>query len=412
MLAAVTADLRAHLETSLGSTYSIERELGGGGMSRVFVATETRLGRRVVVKVLNPDVAHGVSAERFEREMRMAAGLQDPRIVPVLAAGEAGGIPFYTMPFVDGESLRARMQRGRIPITESIDILRDLALALEYAHAHGVVHRDIKPENILLTGGRARDDSHEAAATRAATAVVTDFGIAKAIAAATTGSVASDGVGGPVHGLTQTGMSLGTPAYMAPEQAVGDTMLDARADIYAWGVVAFELLAGAHPFAPRGTSQAMVAAHISEVAPPLASRVPAVPPGLAAVVDQALRKNPAERPPNAADLLRTLDRARGHVSVPVRGEPRPWRSATLVVAAVLAVAAGAWAVTRALSDGGNSEVAAVRSIAVLPFTSAAADTTSAYLGDGMADALTTALTKVPALRVVANRSAAVARGRT
>src|SRR5688500_13565827 len=223
MLAAVTADLRAHLESSLGATYAFERELGGGGMARVFLATETRLGRRVVVKALDPDLAHGVSAERFERETRMAAGLQDPRIVPVLTAGDAGGIPFYTMPFVDGESLRARIQRGRVPLTECVAILRDVALALEYAHAHGVVRRDIKPENILLTGSRrGHNSSGDAAGPHAATAVVTDFGIAKAIAAATTGSLAGDAlVGGPVHGLTQTGMSLGTPAYMAPEQALG-----------------------------------------------------------------------------------------------------------------------------------------------------------------------------------------------
>ena len=412
MLAAVTADLRAHLEASLGSTYSFERELGGGGMSRVFVATETRLGRRVVVKVLNPDVAHGVSAERFERETRMAASLQDPRIVPVLAAGDADGIPFYTMPFVDGESLRARIQRGRVPLTESVAILRDLALALEYAHAHGVVHRDIKPENILLTRSRAEDASREADGTRAGTAVVTDFGIAKAIAAATTGSLDTGGVGGAMHGLTQTGMSLGTPAYMAPEQALGDAAVDARADIYAWGVVAFELLAGAHPFAPRGTSQAMVAAHISEVAPPLASRAPALPPALAEVVDQALRKHPAERPPNATHVLRVLDQTGAHSTASGRTGTSRSRLPMVVAGVVLAVAAaGAWAATRAFRDRGSSEVAAVRSIAVLPFTSGASDTTSAYLGDGMADALMTALTKVPQLRVVANRSAAVARGR-
>ncbi|MGH7534360.1 MAG: serine/threonine-protein kinase, partial [Gemmatimonadales bacterium] len=229
----MSADLRAHLQASLGGAYAIERELGGGGMSRVFVALETRLGRRVVVKLLRPDLAPGVSADRFEREIRVAAQLQDPRIVPVLHAGDAGGIPYYTMPLVEGESLRSRIARGPVPLGEAVAVLRDIALALECAHDRGVVHRDIKPENVLLSGR---------------TAMVTDFGIAKAIAAA-----AEAGSGDT---LTDVGTVLGTPAYMAPEQVAGGEV-DHRADLYAWGVVAYEVLAGTHPFADKATPQAV-----------------------------------------------------------------------------------------------------------------------------------------------------------
>ena len=229
-----TDDLRDRLDQLLSGQYRIERELGGGGMSRVFAAEELALGRRVVVKVLAPELAEDLSAERFAREAKLAARLQDPRIVPVLAAGSIGNLPYYTMPFVEGESLRARMARAAspgqaIPTTEAIAVLRDVALALEYAHAHDVVHRDIKPENVLLSGR---------------TAVVADFGIAKALAAANTTA------GTPGATLTEAGISLGTPAYMAPEQAVGDAV-DHRADLYAWGVMAYELLAGEHPFAGK-----------------------------------------------------------------------------------------------------------------------------------------------------------------
>ena len=271
-------DLRA----LLGGTYRIDRELGGGGMSRVFLAEEIALGRRVVVKVLPPDLTSVLSAARFEREVRVAARLQHPHIVPLLAAGQVGELLYYTMPLVDGESLRARLDQQReLPVAEAARLLREVASALAYAHREGVVHRDIKPDNILL--------SHRHA-------MVTDFGVARAVLEA---------VG--TETLTHTGMAVGTPAYMAPEQAAGDA-IDHRADIYALGTVAYEMLAGQPPF--RGsTFQSLVAAQLTQTPAPLAQARPTVPPDLAAIVHRCLEKRPADRFQDAAELGAALDRS-------------------------------------------------------------------------------------------------------
>ncbi|HEY4320591.1 MAG TPA: protein kinase [Gemmatimonadales bacterium] len=276
-------DLRDQLQEHLGAAYRLERELGGGGMSRVFVAEEIRLGRQVVIKVLSPDLAQGLNVERFEREIRLAASLQQAQIVPLLTAGEVNGIPYFTMPYVDGESVRARLSQGRIPISEVVMILRDVARALAYAHARGVVHRDIKPDNVLLSGG---------------TAVVTDFGIAKAISASRTGA--------PGATLTQLGTSIGTPAYMAPEQVAGDPDLDHRVDLYALGCMGYELLTGQQPFANR-TPQKMLAAHLSEAVPLATALRPDTPPELAQVIVQLMAKDPAQRPQSATEVLRAVD---------------------------------------------------------------------------------------------------------
>lgn len=279
----MTTALRDQLQKSLGDAYRLERELGGGGMSRVFVAEELRLERKVVVKVLSPDLAQGLSAERFEREIRTVAALQQANIVPVLTTGETDGLPFYTMPYVEGESLRAHLARGPLPITEVVGIMKDVSKALAYAHQRGIVHRDIKPDNVLLSGG---------------TAVVTDFGIAKAISMARTGS------GGAT--LTQIGTSIGTPAYMAPEQAAGDANIDHRADIYALGAMTYELLSG-HPVFPERTAQRMLAAHMGEAPRPITELRGGVPALLADLVMRSLAKDPNDRPEHAGDIARVLD---------------------------------------------------------------------------------------------------------
>jgi len=272
-------DLRERLQASLGRTYSVERELGGAGMSRVFVANETALGRHVVLKVLPPELVAGVNVDRFKREIQVAARLQHPHIVPVLSAGEFEGLPFYTMPLVDGSSLRDRLAAGPLSITEIVSIVREVARALAYAHAHGVVHRDIKPDNVLLTGNSA---------------TVTDFGIAKALSAARV-----DGAGSPT--LTAIGTSLGTPAYMAPEQAAGDPMADHRADVYSLGCMAYELLTGQPPFAGLTVHQ-LFAAHMGTKPVPVSHERPDTPPALADLVMCCLEKEPADRPQSASGI--------------------------------------------------------------------------------------------------------------
>ena len=277
-------DLREQLEATLRDSYTLGRELGGGGMSRVFLADEHRLNRKVVVKVLPPELMQGLSAERFEREILLAASLQQANIVPVLSAGDSAGAPYFTMPYVDGESLRARLAHGPLSIAEATSILRDVARALAYAHERGVVHRDIKPDNVLLSRG---------------TAVVTDFGIAKAIAASATG-------GPRASTLTQLGTALGTPAYIAPEQAAGDPNIDHRADIYAFGCMAYELLTGRPPFEAK-TPQRLLAAHLSETPRPVTELRPDTPPDLALLVARCLEKEPDARPRSADELLAALD---------------------------------------------------------------------------------------------------------
>jgi len=226
-------ELLERLQPTLGGMYTLERDLGGGGMARVFAAHERALGRRVVIKVLPPDTAARVSIERFKREITLAAPLQQANIVPLLSAGDVDRLPYYTMPFVEGESLRVRLTRNReLPIGEAIGILKEVARALAFAHEHGVVHRDVKPDNVLLSGG---------------TAMVTDFGVAKALSVSTNAGES---------GLTSLGVALGTLAYMAPEQATADPSIDHRADVYAFGAVAYEMLSGQPAFAGR-SPQAM-----------------------------------------------------------------------------------------------------------------------------------------------------------
>jgi serine/threonine-protein kinase len=278
-------ELRGRLERALAGTYEFQRELGGGGMSRTYLAVEHALNRRVVVKVLAPELLAGISVERFRREVLLAAQLQHPHVVPVLTAGDAGGLPWFSMPYVDGDSLRRRLERGPVGTGEVISILRDVARALAYAHAHGIVHRDIKPDNVLLSAGSA---------------TVTDFGIAKAISAARTDA------GGRQATLTQVGTSIGTPTYMAPEQAAADPDADHRVDIYAFGVMAYELIAGQPPF--QGSTPArLLAAHMTETPRDLRSVRADVPGPLAELVMACLAKDPDARPQQARELARVLE---------------------------------------------------------------------------------------------------------
>ena len=294
--------IRDQLQQTLGTAYTLERQLTGGGMSHVFVAEETALRRKVVVKVLPQEVAATVNADRFKREIMVAARLQHPHIVPVLTTGETHGVPYYTMPFVEGESIRAILARTGVAlsITEVIGILRDVAKALAYAHDHGIVHRDIKPDNVLMSGGSA---------------TVTDFGIAKAIAASRT-----DPGSGEQHQptLTQIGTSIGTPAYMAPEQAAGDPATDHRSDIYSFGCMAYELLAGRPPFVEKSPRRLM-GAHMSDIPEDVRSHRPETPVVLAQLVMKCLEKEPNDRPQRAGEIVGVLEGVTsggGHAAMP------------------------------------------------------------------------------------------------
>ncbi|MFN8572106.1 MAG: FlgO family outer membrane protein [Gemmatimonadaceae bacterium] len=384
------------LLSGLADRYTVERELGGGGMSRVFLATERELNRQVVIKVLSTDVAAGVSLERFGREIQLAASLQQANIVPLLSAGNVDGVPYYTMPYVDGESLRTRLQQGQLPsISKCVGILRDVARALSYAHGHGVVHRDIKPDNILLSHGLA---------------VVADFGIAKAVSASR--------ARGEGDTLTQVGTSLGTPAYMSPEQVAGDPNVDHRADIYAWGCVGYELLTGEPPFV-RFSPQRVMAAHLSETPVPVTERRADVPPLLARLVMQALAKEPADRPQDARLLVRELEGAftpgaeTPAVVAPPKGASRLRIIGAGIAMLVLTVALLlAW---RARQPSGTPSSAAStstdRSIAVLPLANLSGDKADDFFGIGLAEEMTRALAK-SGVRVIGRSSAAalMARG--
>jgi serine/threonine protein kinase len=276
-------DLAERVQASLGDAFQVVRALGGG-VARAFVVRDVALDRDVVVKVLPLEFARGIDRQRFRREIRLAATLQHPNIVPLLTTAETSDLLSYTMPYVHGESLRHRLSSGPFAIDEAMRVMRELADALGAAHAAGIVHRDIKPENVLLSHGHA---------------LVTDFGVAKALAAAQPTAT----IGGS---FTSAGVAVGTPEYMAPEQAAGDPTVDHRADLYALGVVGYELLAGQSPFAGR-TPQRMMAAHAIERPRSLTHARPDTPPALVRLIDKLLAKNPADRPATAPEVVRALD---------------------------------------------------------------------------------------------------------
>jgi serine/threonine-protein kinase len=370
----VSTTLREELQAALGSAYTIERELGGGGMGRVFLATETGLGRRVVIKVLAPELVIGVSGERFRREIELAAGLQHPHIVPVHATGRAGNLLYYTMPYVEGESLRGRLTReGELPVAETVRILSEVARALAYAHRRGIVHRDIKPDNILLAEGEAQ---------------VTDFGIAKALSAASADEAT----------LTSIGLALGTPAYMAPEQAAADRSADHRVDLYALGVVAYEMLAGQPPFTGR-TAQQLIAAHATETPMPIDRRRPSVPAQLGDLIARLLAKHAADRPQSADEVLTALQAATTPVTptVPLPAQRQVAHRGRWLVAGGIAGLALVVMVAFFRSHDRPTSLDR-RVIAIAPFRVTGADSSLGYLREGMVDLLAAKLGGTAALR--------------
>ncbi|MEO6529072.1 MAG: serine/threonine-protein kinase, partial [Gemmatimonadaceae bacterium] len=370
----MSTPLAEQVQRALGEGYRVERELGGGGMSRVLVARDLNLDRDVVVKVLSDEQTAGVSADRFRREIQLIAKLQHPHVVSILSAGTAGGSLYYVMPFVTGETLRERIVReGPLPIADAVRLLREVLDALAFAHDHGVVHRDIKPENVLIGAGHA---------------VVADFGIAKALRES--------------GNMTSAGFAIGTPAYMAPEQATADPTTDHRADLYAVGVLGYELLTGAPPF--TGSTQQVITAHITAAAAPIRSRRADVPDAVADVLTRALAKNPADRPQSAREMIATLE----SVTTPPRTASRPTarssrRRLPYAVAGAIAialVAIGAYA-TRARTNAtpASTVVTGADLIAVMPL-SAVSDSSLARLGQDLVVTLSTNLDGVGSLHTV------------
>jgi eukaryotic-like serine/threonine-protein kinase len=343
------------IERSLSSQYTVERELGGGGMSRVFVAFDEGLGRRIVVKVLSPELAASVSIERFRREIRVAANLVHPHIVPLLSAGDADGLPYYTMPYIEGESLRARLRRDqRLSVAEATRLAQEVAGALDYAHRQGIVHRDIKPENILLHEGHA---------------MVMDFGIARAVTQSATGDT-----------LTQIGVAIGTPTYMSPEQAAADPDVDARADVYSLGCVFYELLTGQPPYT-GDTPRALMSQHFSAAIPRARATRAEVPAALDDVIASALVKDPAERCASASLFSAALQQFGTTTSRPADGE---------------SIARVGPIVSRSRTDK--------PAIGVLPFDNLSPDPADEYFADGLTDEVITDLSAIRALRVIARAS--------
>jgi TolB-like protein/tetratricopeptide (TPR) repeat protein len=392
------ADIPTQLAEALRDRYVIERELGRGGMATVYLARDLKHSRPVALKILLPELAVVLGPDRFQREIRFAARLQHPHILTVLDSGEAAGQLWFTMPYVEGESLRARLARERrLSVADALSVLQDVAQALAYAHRHGVVHRDIKPENILLT-----EDA----------ALVTDFGVAKPMAAA-----GDDGV------ITTVGLALGTPQYMAPEQIAGDPSLDQRADLYAFGVVAYEVLAGEPPFR-AASPRAILAAHLVEQAPPLITKRPDVPPQVAQVVASCLEKDPDARPESASAIVQALQAAHTPGGTTISGirplePPRRrrftrWQLAAGALALLLLLGAGAMtfvprssrAALFTILTRGPARLDPGR-VLVAPFENETGDSSLAFLGNMTADWISQGLARTGTVDVVDARTAAI-----
>jgi serine/threonine protein kinase/Flp pilus assembly protein TadD len=344
-------DLINQLRQSVADRYAIEREVGRGGMATVFLAQDLRHRRPVALKVLHPQLATALGPERFLREIQIAARLQHPHIVPLYESGQAGDLLFYVMPFIPGESLRQRLEREpQLPLDEAVRIARGVAAALDYAHRQQIVHRDIKPENVMLHEGEA---------------VVTDFGIAKAVSAAAADS------------LTQTGTSIGTPAYMSPEQAGGEAELDGRSDIYSLGAMLYEMVAGSAPFTGP-TLQAIISKLFTDTARPIRELRADTPDWLESAVFRCLEKPASARFATASQLAQALTWPAGTSTPP-------------------GIPAG--------TTGGKS-------IAVLPFVNMSADAENEYFSDGIAEEIINALSKIQALQVAARTSSFAFKGKS
>jgi eukaryotic-like serine/threonine-protein kinase len=385
----------AQLNAALPDHYVIDRELGRGGMALVYLARDTRHERFVALKTLRPEIAIALGRERFLREIKLAARLQHPNILPVYDSGDAGGMLYYVMPFVEGESLRDRLDREpQLPIDDALQIAREVAEALAYAHDHDVVHRDIKPENIMLSGGHA---------------IVADFGIARAVSAA----------GGDK--LTQTGLAIGTPAYMPPEQSSGSGQVDRRSDIYSLACVLYETLAGQPPFTGP-TAQAIMARHSLDAVPRLKIVRDAIPDDLEVVIERALEKVPADRYQTSGEFAKALSNAStGAVSrvTTARRTTRAqqmWRrrmSVGIGIGVLALVAAGAWLLFGRRQGGTRAGTGSLvqNRVAVLYFSDESRDSSLRYLADGLTEALIDQLHAITALDVVSRNGVAPFRGR-
>ena len=377
-------DQLARLQAALTGRYTIEHELGRGGMATVYLAQDLRHGRPIALKVLRPELAAALGPGRFLREIEIAARLTHPNILPLHDSGDAGGLLYYVMPYVDGESLRSRLAReGPLPLDQALEIAREVASALGYAHEHGVVHRDIKPENVLLESGHA---------------VVADFGVARAV-----WELAGDR-------LTETGIAVGSPAYMSPEQAGAEERLDGRSDIYALGCVLYEMLVGEPPFTGP-TPRAVAAKHLRQSVPSARITRPGVPAAVDRVIRTALAKVPADRFSDAAHFAAALAACAGQPGR--RLAPRRWTG--VVVAAALTVAAGRWAWAR-WSGSPSPPVPAARldptHVAVLYFEDLSEGRTLRHVAGGLTEDLIDQLGQVDALRVISSSGVAAYRERS
>jgi serine/threonine-protein kinase len=356
-------DLISELGAALGAGFRVDREMGGGGMSRLFSARDLTLDRDVVVKVYDGETSD-LSADRFKAEIQVLARTQHPHVIPILTAGIAGSRPYFVMPYASGESLRARLLRdGALPVQDALRILREVLDALAFAHERGIVHRDIKPENILLSAGHA---------------VVADFGIAKALRAS--------------GFATSVGVALGTPAYMAPEQATADPNADHRMDLYALSAVAYEMLAGEPPF--RGSVQEIIAAHLTTPPVALSKRRTGIPKALSDAVMAGLSKLPEDRPASARAYLNLLESVTtGESSASQRPAKRKRLALVAAVLGIALVSGAVWFTRPSINER-------AKALAVLPLTSPSGDSALTRLGRDLASTLGLTLDGIGGLSIV------------